>query len=94
MENNVRQLILNNCLQGIDVGNSNDAILAAMDEYAEFKIKDLKRYIESRKTAVLELIDETVRRKEAEIIIKLLLDTNLDSQIYNEVHKYYLKYDL
>ena len=64
MENNVRQLILNNCLQGIDVGNSNDAILAAMDEYAEFKIKDLKRYIESRKTAVLELIDETVRRKE------------------------------
>ena len=53
MENNVRQLILNNCLQGIDVGNSNDAILAAMDEYAEFKIKDLKRYIEQQQSVIV-----------------------------------------
>lgn len=50
METTVKQIILNKHLSGVDVGNSNDAILNAMNEYAEFKMNDLQKHLDTMKS--------------------------------------------
>lgn len=39
------QIFLNRNLKGVEIGESNDAILKAMEEYSNFKIEDRDKYI-------------------------------------------------
>jgi PBP1b-binding outer membrane lipoprotein LpoB len=46
----IMQTILNKHLNGVDINNSNDAILNAMREYADFKVNDIKKHLDQIKS--------------------------------------------